>query len=127
MNIWDREVLEGRITIKQAVIVGVKTVVYCWLILLGITALRNMYWAEGYEITISGVTQIAQKDEERLWRYKYTHIELQSFSGEDFDLTILGHYDFEQGAAYKIVYERTSPLGHHIIMIAKIVSIERLG
>ncbi len=105
---------------------GIAIIVLAVIVMFSGIAVTNILWREGYEISISGVIQIAQKDEARLWRYKWTHIELQSFSGEDFDLTILGHYDFEQGASYKIIYERKSPLGHHILLRAKLVSMERL-
>ncbi|MBA7595646.1 hypothetical protein ES703_02611 [subsurface metagenome] len=103
---------------------GLKILVICWVIIAFMVGTTNVLWREGYEVTLQGTVQIAKQEENRLWRYKYTHIEIQSYSGEDYDLSILGHHDFTAGITYKITYERVSPMGWHLDLYGKIISVE---
>lgn len=103
---------------------ALKIIAIAWVIAMIMIGTTNVLWREGYEVTLQGTVQIAQQEENRFWRYKYTHIEIQSYSGEDYDLSLLGHHDFTSGVTYKITYERVSPMGWHLKLYGKIISVE---
>ncbi len=105
----------------------IKGCIIAWCILAFLVGTANVLWYEGYEVTLQGTVQIAKQEENRFWRYKYTHIEIQSYSGEDYDLSILGHHDFTSGMTYKITYERVSPMGWHLKLYGKIISVETIN
>jgi len=88
-----------------------------------------MNWSreEGYEITITGTVQIHQLEYNKWFKYKYTNVELLTYSGDEYDLPLLGHIELEFGKTYRITYTRTSPLGHHQFLYGRAVDIKEIS
>ena len=101
------------------------SVVVCALLLFGIVnAAPNILIWEGYPVTITGTVQIHVLSYNKIFNFEYTKIELLTFSGEDYELDMLGHVEMEFGRTYRITYTRVSPLGHHQRLYAKVLEIE---
>lgn len=90
------------------------------------TALWNIAFVEGVPRTVEGRVQLLEHRYNKLWRYDWTFIEVQTFSGDTHHYTFLEHIDLNFGVAYRIRFTRRSLFGHHINMYNEVLELERL-
>ena len=89
----------------------------------------NANFEEGYEITVQGrvETHTLSFSVGPWWKYTYTKIVLRTLSEEEYTLELYGHHEFDVNSIYRITYTRISPLGHHLILVGKVINIEKLS
>ena len=89
----------------------------------------NINFNEGYEIVIQGrvETHTLSYDVGYWWKYPYTKIVLRTLSESTYTLELYGHHEFDVNSVYRITYTRISPLGHHAILLGKVISIELIS
>lgn len=112
---------------KEEVLPFVVVLLIMWGSISVLNGFMNWSREEGYEVTITGTVQIHQLEYNKWFKYKYTKVELLTYSGEDYDLELLGHIELEFGSAYRITYTRVSPLGYHQFLYGKATSIEKIS
>lgn len=86
----------------------------------------NVSFIEGVPVTVQGKVQVHELRYNKFWKYDWTFVEIQTFSGDTRYYNFLDHIDLEFGVAYRIRFTRHSLFGHHIEMYNEILKIERL-
>jgi len=97
--------------------------------IFAMTRWSNINFSEGYEITIQGrvETHMLSYSVGPWWKYSYTKIVLRTLSEETYTLELYGHHEFEINSIYRVTYTRISPLGHHVFLLGKVISIEPIS
>jgi len=123
-DVWESPMLfSNELTIGGFIVIVVTMIA----ILQVYNVTSNIIWEEGYNITVSGQVQYATYEENRFWNYKYTDVEITTYTDMSYDIRFLGHdFEFVQGQSYNIVYTRESALGWHMDMFGRIVSLEEV-
>jgi len=117
-------------TLENALVGVIGSLIMVLIIVIPLMTLNGFVnWTreEGYEITITGTVQIHQLEYNKWFKYKYTNVELLTYSGDEYNLPLLGHIELEFGKTYRITYTRISPFGHHQFLYGKIVDIKELS
>ena len=92
-----------------------------------IQAWTNIAYVEGIPVIIEGKIQLIEYKYDKFFNYYYTRIEFQTFGDDTHYHYFLRHVDnIEFGKVYRITYTRTTPLGHHIWLIGRILEVIEL-
>ena len=92
----------------------------------GIHALINVTRFEGYPVTVTGTILLHTLEYNKQFNYKYTEIELQTYTGQAEVMYLFDHVELDVGKTYRITYTRKSPLGFHLNLYAEILEIQEV-